>query len=275
MANFALCANSHSVEIRSANLDRSPCAGLWTYRVEEAAVSASIGYNRAIDATSEPVLVFAHHDVFLPAGWDLLLQARIAEVEAKDPDWAVIGAYGVAADGLGWGPVWSSSLGGFSGLVPLSPMPVRSLDEMLIVVRRASGVRFDDALPGWHLYGTDITLTAIAMGKGVYAGALPCIHNDGLHIELGPDFDQCYEYMCRKWRAVLPVGTPVTKLTSSRLHRMKQRYKLRKGSEFMKKVAVSTDRDPEFLAALCGWSDLSTSARWLADHAGSPAGVKS
>lgn len=264
MARYVLCANSHSPTIRSANLARSPCAKSVRLRIEEAAPSASIGYNRAIDTTDEPILVFAHHDVFLPAGWDILLEARIAQIEASDPDWAVLGAFGLGQDGTGWGPVWSSSVGQIIGRVPQSPIPSTSLDELLIVLRRASGVRFDDSMPGWHFYGTDIAQTAIAQGKGVYAGAVPCIHNDAFHSELGEDFDLCYRYMQTKWRPLLPIATPVTNLTKNGYWRFKQRRDMRKSYVYRQKLAMGTDHDVELLAAACGWSDLTASGRRVA-----------
>ena len=39
---------------------------------------------------------------------------------------------------------------------------MQSFDELLIVLRRDSGLRFDEGLPGWHMYGTDIVQTARA-----------------------------------------------------------------------------------------------------------------
>lgn len=266
MTKYVLCANSHSPAIRSANLARSRLAKTGRFRVEEAAPSASLGYNRSIDATEEPILIFAHHDVFLPEGWETLLDARIRQIEAVDPNWAVLGSFGLGPDGTGWGPVWSSSLGQIVGRVPFAPMPATSLDELLIVIRRASGVRFDDAMPGWHMYGTDIAQTAISQGKGVYAGALPCIHNDAFHGALGEDFDLCYRYMQAKWRSSLPITTPVTRLTKTGLTRFKERREMRKSYAYRQALAIGTDHDVELLAAACGWSDLTGAGQWLAAY---------
>jgi glycosyltransferase involved in cell wall biosynthesis len=263
MADFILCCNSHSRAIRAANLDRSPCTSTTPVRIEERAETASVGYNRAIDASDEPILVFLHHDVYLPQGWDALLRARIAEIEAVDPNWAVLGAYGLAPDHSAWGPVWSSSLGMILGRVPLAPTPAEAVDEMLIVVRRASGIRFDETLPGWHLYGTDIAQTALARGLGVYAGGLPLIHNDGFKAELGKEFDLCYQYMQRKWRSRLPLATPVTRITKNGLHRFRERREERNSQAFRKTLAVDVNHDVELFAAACGWSDLTATARSL------------
>ncbi|MEZ5798331.1 MAG: hypothetical protein R3D63_13085 [Paracoccaceae bacterium] len=164
--------------------------------VQRDAPSAAVAYNQALAATTAEIVVFVHHDVYLPPGWDRLLATRLAEVEATDPDWALFGAFGVGLDAAHIGPVWSSSLGQIVGRVPLAPVEVQSYDELLIVLRRSSGLRFDQSLPGWHFYGTDIVAQARARGLRVQGG-LPCIHNDRFHPALGADFTECYRYMQR------------------------------------------------------------------------------
>jgi len=254
--NFEIVTASHSEAILDANLRRSPLLATLPLHVERNAPSASIAYNRGLDATTAPYVVFAHHDVYLPKGWDALLLTRIAELEAHDPDWALFGSFGVGLDGAHIGPVWSSSLGQIVGRVPLAPVQVQSFDELLIVMRRDSGLRWDGALPGWHMYGTDIVAIARAMGRTAYAGALPCIHNDGFHGSLGTDYTECYRYMQRKWRSQLPLRTPITKISRSGLHLWRDLRAAAKSVSFREGMAVGTDHTPEVLAARCGWSSL-------------------
>lgn len=258
---LAVVTASHSDAILNANLARSPlfAAGV-PLHVERNAPSATIAYNRGLDATTAPCIVFAHHDVYLPPGWDRLLAARIAEVEAQDANWGLIGAFGIATDAAHIGPVWSSSLGMIVGRVPLSPVPVQSFDEMLIVLRRASRLRWDQALPGWHMYGTDIVQAARAKGITSYAPGLPCIHNDRYHEALGQDFTDAYRFMQRKWRSTLPLRTPITKISRSGLHLLRDRWDARGSEGFRANMAVGTDTPPETLAARCGWGDITGSA---------------
>lgn len=254
MTSFVLACASHSDAILEANLARSPLLSQGVrLHVERDAPSAAIAYNRAISATEAPIVVFAHHDVYLPQGWDALLQARISELPE---DWAVFGAFGVAFDGTQIGPVWSSSLGMIVGRVPLDPAPVQSFDELLIVLRRDAGLSFDAALPGWHMYGTDIVQIARAAGRGAYAGALPCIHNDRFHGALGRDFDEAYQYMRRKWSRSLPLFTPTTKISRSGLHLFRDYWNSRRSVEDREALAVGTEHPVEILAARCGWSAL-------------------
>lgn len=259
MMDFTVACASNSDTILNANLARSPlfAAGI-PLHLERDAPSAAIAYNRALDATTAPVVVFAHHDVYLPQGWETVLAARLAEVAAHDPDWALFGAFGVGLDASHIGPVWSSSIGQIVGRVPMGPTRVQSFDELLIVLRRASGLRFDDDAPGWHMYGTDIVTTARARGLHAYAGALPTIHNDRYHEALQSDFVECYTYMRRKWQTMLPLRTPIIKISRSGLHLYRNRWKDLTSKAFRENMAVGTGHSPERLAELCGWSNLTT-----------------
>lgn len=255
MTTMTLACASHSDEILSANLLRSPevISGQLACHVERGAPSATVAYTRALEATTADLVIFAHHDVYLPPGWTALLTRRLAELP---DDWALFGAFGVGLDAAHIGPVWSSSLGQIVGRVPLAPVPVQSFDEMLIVMRRAAGLRWDTALPGWHFYGTDIVATARAAGRGCYAGALPTVHNDRYHDALGPDFTAAYRFMQRKWAAALPLRSPITKVSRSGLHLLRDRWQARKSAGFRAGMAMGTDTPVQILAERCGWARL-------------------
>ena len=259
---FDLVCASHDDGILTANLQRSPmvAGGAVPLHLERNAPNAAVACNRLLDATSAPVVVFCHHDVYLPQGWDRLLATRLAEIAAHDPNWALFGPFGVGLDAAHIGPVWSSSLGQIVGRVPTTPVEVQSFDEMVIILRRDSGLRFDETLPGWHLYGTDIVTQARARGLHAYAGALPTIHNDRYHEALGADFGECYRAMRRKWRDRLPLRTPIIKISRSGLHLYKTRWQDLGSAGFRANMAVGIANPPEKLAALCGWSDLTASA---------------
>lgn len=256
-----ICA-SHNDAILDANLRRSPmiAEGGVPLHLERNAPSAAIAYNRGLDATSAEVLVFAHHDVYLPQGWDRVLATRLRALEQHDPDWALFGPFGVGIDHSFIGPVWSSSLGQIVGRIPVTATEVQSYDEMVIILRRSSALRFDDSMPGWHMYGTDIVTQARAKGLHAYAGALPTIHNDRYHDALREDFVECYQAMRKKWRDRLPLRTPIIKISKSGLHLYKNRWSDYKSESIRANMAIGTGLSPELLASLCGWSDLRASA---------------
>ena len=94
-----------------------------------------------------------------------------------------------------------------------TPREVCSLDEVVLIVRRSSGLRFDEGLPGFHLYGTDICLEARRRGMPCYALSAFCVHNsNGLH-RLPAAYSHAVRYLRDKWRPLLPIHTPCMVIT--------------------------------------------------------------
>jgi hypothetical protein len=268
-SDFVIGVATNNDAILSDNLMRSPMIadGSVSVHVIRNATSASAAYNAVLDATSAAIVMFAHHDVYFPHGWLDILHQRIAEVEAVDPDWGVLGAFGIGTDNMEYGPVWSTSLGSIVGSVPDGPRPAQSFDELLIIVRRDSGLSFDARLPNFHLYGTDIVATARKAGHGAYAVAMPLVHNDGYHDQLGQDYVDAYRFMQRKWRGALPLRTPITKISGHGLHLVKSRFNNIRSRQWRKAMAQPTATDPARYADLCGWSTLAPAHRPRAQSA--------
>jgi len=257
--DMVIGVTSHDQAILEANLKRSPAITSTDLQllVETGSPSASIAYNRILDRSDAPVVVFAHHDVYLPTGWDTLLRARIKELEDRDPDWAVLAPFGIGHDRMGYGPVWSSSLGEIVGRVALEPVPVQAVDELVIIVRRGSGLRFDETLPGFHLYGTDIVQSALSRGLGAYVMSLPVVHNDGFKGDLDASFAAAYRHQSRKWRAQLPIFTPITRISWHMLSLHRSRHRAARSLDYRRSMAVPVTEDPRRYAQSCGWNDLS------------------
>jgi len=175
--------------------------------------SAAQAYNAAIDKATTDLLVFAHQDVFLPAGWTSQLQKSLHWFAQHDPQWAVAGIWGVQRSGARFGNVYCTGLGQRLGADFAPPVEVRTVDELLFVVRKSSGVRFDENIPGYHMYGTDICLEAQRRGLKTYAISAFCIHNTNGYGMLPWQFWKAYLRMRRKWKPVLPVITPCTEIT--------------------------------------------------------------
>jgi GT2 family glycosyltransferase len=154
-----------------------------------------------------------HQDVFLPPTWAADFAAALDHLNKLDPNWGVLGVWGLTVQGGGVGHVYSTGLQMTLGSPFVTPIPVASLDEVMLVVRRDAGLRFDQDLPGFHLYGTDICLQAEQRGLGCYAVPSFCLHNsNGLHC-LPRSFWKAYFYMRRKWRSQLPLQTPCIRIS--------------------------------------------------------------
>lgn len=178
----------------------SPCLGAphaHEVLVQEGFKSASQAYNDAIDRARNDFIVFVHQDVILPERWLDQLESSLDYLEENDPQWGVLGCYGETRSQGGRGYVYSSGLG-IIGQASEHPMPVQTLDEIVLVLRKSSGLRFDGNLPHFHLYGTDICLRAEQLGRKNYALSAFCIHNTNQGYVLPKEFYECY------WRIRAP-----------------------------------------------------------------------
>lgn len=175
--------------------------------------SSSRAYNEGLDQTQARICVFAHQDVYLPLGWERVLAERIETLDRFDPNWAVAGLYGIDRSGAHVGRVWDGSLGRELGGAFGQPIGVQSIDELVIILDRDKGLRFDTSLPSFHLYGTDIVQTARARGHGAFVIHAPVVHNSLPVAGLHGGFMHAYDHMRRKWRHNLPITTPVTRIT--------------------------------------------------------------
>lgn len=212
---FAVAANDRRV--LEGNFLSSPCFAnghphqvivQWNHQ------SAAAAYNEAIDRSEHDVIVFAHQDVFLGQNWVSQLEHSLEILQGMDPLWGVAGCYGITAERRFRGYVYSSCQA-VHGAPFESPIPVQTLDEIVLVIRRRSGLRFDENLPHFHLYGADICLTAASRGMRNYAIYAPCIHNTKQNVVLPPEFYECSDYLRKSKKQHLPIQTTCMSLTRS------------------------------------------------------------
>ena len=179
--------------------------------------TAAAAYNSAIRKATTDFLVFIHQDVYLPEGWMDAVQNAVGILSQQDPDWGVLGIWGAvdySDQPVGY-LYWTGDQGyedPFEGA-----KEIVSLDEAVLIFRKSSGLRFDEGLPGYHLYGTDICFEARRAGKKCYSISAFCIHNtNSISGKLLPQqFWKCYFYMRRKWKDSLPIVTPCTRISAS------------------------------------------------------------
>ena len=178
-------------------------------------ISATLAYNDGFDSADANIVIFAHQDVYLPQGWEQKLLSAIQLLESCGKKWGVLGVIGADARGNLVGGAWSNGLQRKIESKFSSPAPVRSFDEIVLVLRKDGGIRFDDQLPGFHLYGTDIAQVAIKAGLGAYVFDGPVVHNPVWRKTLGKSYIQAWRYLRRKWKSELPIYTLVLPITRS------------------------------------------------------------
>jgi hypothetical protein len=82
-----------------------------------------------------------------------------------------------------------------------------------LILRKSSGLRFDERLDHFHMYGADICLQAQARGMKCYAIPAFAVHNTNGYNLLPAPFWKAYAFMRRKWAAQLPVVTSCITIT--------------------------------------------------------------
>jgi hypothetical protein len=177
--------------------------------------SATSAYNEGLDEADADIVIFTHQDVYFPHGWEKKMLLAIETLQQRGEKWGVLGVIGADKGGNLVGGAWSNGLQRKIQSSFNSPAPVRSFDEIVLILRKSNGLRFDDHLPGFHLYGTDIALSAIKAGQGAYVFDAPVIHNSIWRKKLGLSYCAAYRYMQRKWSHELPVYTLVLPIKRS------------------------------------------------------------
>lgn len=204
---FAVAVNNQ--RLFENNFLTSPCLrGSHGYQIlaQRNFKSASNAYNDALEKSHNDLVIFAHQDMYFPEAWLSELQRALDYLEGNDPRWGVVGCYGVSSDGTRYGRVYSSGLG-VIGMRLEHPMRVQTLDEIVLVLRKSSGLSFDNGLPSFHFYGADICLRATIRGMNNYAVPAFCVHNTQMNSALPREFYGCYRHFKEIWRQYLPVYT--------------------------------------------------------------------
>lgn len=177
--------------------------------------SASVALNYGMSVTDADVVIFSHQDITLLDDWFERLDAAVNSLD----DWAIIGASGITLAATryhigGWGgpisaehkiavgTVYSDNGLEWDGIKELTA--VHTVDECLFVLNRSTGLKFDTAIAGFHLYGTDLSLQARKAGLGVYAASLPLVHHNSHSSSLRDSYWPMLHHMFHKWRQPFP-----------------------------------------------------------------------
>ena len=209
--NWSLIAAANDEAILKSCLASSPCVSrAREFQVMRGFASAAAAYNAGVRQTTSDILVFAHQDIYFPPDWDLQLSATIAKLSSYDPNWAILGVFGISQKGEHRGHVFCTGLERILGREFSGPVECTALDEIVLIMRRSAGLTFDEQLSGFHFYGTDICLEARRCKFKCYIVPAFCIHNTAGLTFLPWAFWQSYFYMRRKWWKLLSIRTTCT-----------------------------------------------------------------
>lgn len=248
--DLSIVAAVNDDEVLERNLLQSPIvksgrSELKAYREQP---SASVAYNKGLMEVDTDYVAFVHQDVYLPDSWEENLLAAIEYLNVNDPDWAVLGVFGLTPESEVVGRVWSSGIGKTIGEPPAKPTKVVTVDELVIILRKGAGCLFDEGLPSFHLYGTDIVQIATSNGHASYVANLPVVHNSRPVLGLSGGYSDSYRYMQRKWKTQLPMKTLIVPITTYGIPLLRKKISLWRGKSERLQRAVSNNTDPREIA---------------------------
>ena len=177
--------------------------------------SAARAYNEAIETARTDIIVLAHQDLYLPEGWITSVQRACDDLKAKGIVWGVLGVWGGTKRGSLPGHMYWTGVDGVAGKPFEGVIEVETLDEVVLILRKSSGLRFDERLPGYHMYGTDICLEARRRRMKCFSIPAFCIHNTVGYKMLPMDYWKNYLFIRKKWKSQLPIASPCADITYS------------------------------------------------------------
>jgi hypothetical protein len=235
-AVFTFVVAVNNMEVLQKNLFLSPGLSGNTRNRNQVVIkqnypSMSLAYNSAIDQAENEIIIFIHQDVYLPQRWFSDLRQSLSYFEREQINWGVLGCFGSRkfAEG-GIGRLYTTGLG-LHGRRIDKPELVETLDEIVLIIRKSSGLRYDESLPHFHLYGTDICMSAKDKGMDNYALPGFCVHNTHQLLALPKEYYECYHYIKKKWRKFLPIYTSCLKIS-----RFNDELYLKRMDEFYEKA---------------------------------------
>jgi len=190
--------------------------------------SAARALNIGIDKARGSLIILIHQDVIFLKGWVEMLYERIAEIEKEDKGWGVLGTAGINTKDDTIGIVYNTK-----GRVQWQSTrrkricSVQTVDEHCMIIRKKSGLRFDEAFNGWHMYGPDICLTAIQKGMTNYGILCPLIHDSKSTslISGKKEFMRYLNMLNTKWGSKIPLIRTPTSIIKKRVARTFVRFK--------------------------------------------------
>lgn len=200
---------SHNPEILEKNLLKSKIFKECKLTVQTNYTNISKAYNEA--EVDSDIVIYIHHDVYLPRRFERDLRNSLSRIEKIDPNWGVLGVAGatITKNGTHNFFLYLLDRGRRVGDRRKLPQEVETLDELILITR--GDLKFDEDIPSTHFYGVDICLQARLQGRKCYAIDAYCHHNSGLPLGVLPnDFFLARDYIRHKYEHLLPIATTCT-----------------------------------------------------------------
>ncbi len=195
----------------SLNLARSP--GLQEVGAEIIPVmnapSAAAAFSAGAANARHAWRVFAHQDVYFPAGTGYKLAEELAALEEANGHGLPVGMAGLQTGAAGAGTSYAGTVIDRVRLFDHGPtLHAVSMDELAVALHRDTRLEIDPTL-GWHLWATDLCLqarrmTGQALGKIL---TIPIFHNSATAWSLPAEFHRSAEVLLGKYPDLAEIPT--------------------------------------------------------------------
>jgi hypothetical protein len=138
------------------------------------------GINTFLQKAQGEYIILCHQDILLIEGQSNIqnLDKRIAEMNALDPHWGVLGNAGCKDrlyDRFYIKIAYPGNKFDISGFDPL-PQEVCSIDENFMLVKNSANLAISGDISGYHFYGLDLCMVANLLGYKAYVIDFLLVH---------------------------------------------------------------------------------------------------
>lgn len=135
------------------------------------------GLNSFLQKAGGEYVILCHQDILLiNKNSKQLLDEQIAQMDARDPKWGVLGNAGAAARLYDRLAIKIAYPDGFVDIKGKLPQQVCSIDENFMLVKNEANLSLSGDIGGYHLYGLDLCMVAGLLGYSAYVIDFLLVH---------------------------------------------------------------------------------------------------
>jgi len=140
--------------------------------------SLSKALNCGLNVCNSENVILCHQDLLVPNDWLNRIRKNIQQLEVDKVDWGVIGPAGITMNHIPHYYLLDNSMKKMHEHDKFRN-EVFCLDELCMIIKKSSGLKFDEQLDGFHFYGLDLCTSALKKGLRNFAIDAWCCHNSG------------------------------------------------------------------------------------------------
>jgi len=180
--------------------DEKSCEYLFIDNSEKCTFEAFEGLNHFLQQAQGRYVILCHQDIIVHDHDRNHLDEKIAEIEKKDSNWALL----ANAGGINFKWIATNLTQGSGNRIKEKRLPLitKTIDENFVIAKNSANLALSHNLKGFHLYGADLCLLADVLGFNSYIIDFNVIHKsdgnaDHTFYKLRKEFIKKYEHAFR------------------------------------------------------------------------------